>query len=500
MEGWRGMNGRRASGLGACARVSLAGTLLLLAVFSNDSFALVNHPVSVVALQGQAAPVPGGATFTAFDEPMVNAAGDNAFHACYTTPMGDRCGTFLRRGGTLSAILLSGQPVSGIGTVTWEQLQNVDGPALNNAATIAVAVRSSMMPSNTPAVLQKTLTGMLTVLVKESDIVPRTNGMGKFTSFDDLAQNNNGDVAFIATYKEGTTFKTGIFKLPSGGTLEAIVLPGDDLPNESSSTGCGKFDPTLHPENEDGDIETENSPEGPWMNDGNVVAFQIGADCGFGPKKGFVFAKRPGQPIEPFVIGDGDEALIVKIARPGLNNSNALGYSDGKNVFTQVLGQEAVACVATGDAPSDAHGELNGFGAPAINQSGALCFQGELEPTVGVDIQGMFRCKGGVTQIIALRGWPRPPSGTFCGEVEECSIGDNGLVTFLHEAPNTTGEDTDDDPGCSDPVLGVFVGNGPESLAPAVSQRMMILMAAILACAGFLVLRRRDAKRQTPSR
>lgn len=90
----------------------------------------------------------------------------------------------------------------------------------------------------------------------------------------------------------------------------------------------------------------------------------------------------------------------------------------------KVLGQnEPVTCVKTGDAPLDAAGELNGFGAPAINQSGALCFAGEFE-AAGADTQGMFRCQGGGTQIIALHGGSFPPSGSFCGEVEECSIGD----------------------------------------------------------------------------
>lgn len=69
-----------------------------------------------------------------------------------------------------------------------------------------------------------------------------------------------------------------------------------------------------------------------------------------------------------------------------------------------------------------------------------------------------------------------------------------GLVTFLHEGSNMT-DDENEPPGCPDPVLGVFLGSGPENAAPAVSPRTMILMAIALAWAGVLILRRRKAKR-----
>ena len=78
-----------------------------------------------------------------------------------------------------------------------------------------------------------------------------------FISFDDLAVNRKGDVAFIGTY---TGDKVGTFLSTKKG-LMPIVLSGDSLPGTGGTT--------------DGFID------GPWLNDKDDVAFSPDSVSGF---------------------------------------------------------------------------------------------------------------------------------------------------------------------------------------------------------------------------
>jgi hypothetical protein len=69
----------------------------------------------------------------------------------------------------------------------------------------------------------------------------------------------------------------------------------------------------------------------------------------------------------------------------------------------------------------------------AINQSGLVFVQADVlgDPTATA---GIFTCQGGSVRAIALQGDPAPGTvGTFSVGIEEGSVGDSGLVVFLHE-------------------------------------------------------------------
>jgi hypothetical protein len=298
-----------------CQVILVVGCSLILLSHPSTSAA---RSTAVVALEGQTAPDTGGAKFSSFDEPFVNNAGDETFNACYTGGSGDGCGTFLWHAGVLSSIVVSGQTIAGIGTVTLANLNDIDGPIFNNNSTVGLVIRNGNN-SNVGAVLQQTLNGPLTIIAKHADSAPNTN-KGTFDDFDDMTQNNNDDFAFIATYTEdaGSTFKTGVFLKPSGGALDSIVLNGDTLPNTNGGTQCGTGNADI---------------DGPWMNDSQVVAFIADAICGGTVNGGSAFVKRPGKSLEAFVLkGDPAPASIggtindLGVGRPGLNNGNTLGF------------------------------------------------------------------------------------------------------------------------------------------------------------------------------
>jgi hypothetical protein len=63
-------------------------------------------PVSALTLEGQLAPGMGGAKFTSFDEPAPNTSGDGVFLG---DDSGGSTGVYVRRGGILAAVALSGK-------------------------------------------------------------------------------------------------------------------------------------------------------------------------------------------------------------------------------------------------------------------------------------------------------------------------------------------------------------------------------------------------------
>ncbi|HEV7412408.1 MAG TPA: hypothetical protein VGP14_02015, partial [Casimicrobiaceae bacterium] len=98
-----------------------------------------SRPTRNVALEGQVAPNTGGQLFTSFDEPMVNASGQVAFMGNYT----GGAGVFLNKNGVVSSVVVSGNTIPGLGTVTFVDDGDVDGPAINNSGTVAFVVQGT---------------------------------------------------------------------------------------------------------------------------------------------------------------------------------------------------------------------------------------------------------------------------------------------------------------------------------------------------------------------
>lgn len=427
----------------SCRAVGFTAAFLLTVSLPCAGAAPGSRPVASAALAGQVAPNTGGQLFTFFDEPMVNASGQVAFLGNYA----GGAGLFLKTNGPLSSVVVSGDTIPGLGTVTFASDSDIDGPAINNSGTVAFVVQGT----NTQGVIQKKAAGSLTVLAKAGQAAPGTAGVfaapASNNVFDDISQNNNDDVAFIATYTDdaGVTYKTGVW-LASGGTIVKIIAHGDAVP--AGVVTCPN-----------GFVSSGNSGDidGPWMNDLKVVVFLIDGPCGNDSSLGdHLLVKQPAQPLAAFVTeGDPAPASIggtmggFKLGRPALNNSNTLAYraveivggSVTEAVVTHILGGSPVSCVNINANAPGTIGTLSGFvdTPPTINQTGTLAFAAAVlgDPNVS---RGIFTCQSGTLKAIAFAGDPIPGTATvFSNSIGEVSSGDGGLVAFLDDNSSPQG-------------------------------------------------------------
>ena len=359
--------------------------------------------------------------------------------------------SFSSRCGVITAIALAGQTIPGVGTLS----RSFDGPAFNNNSTVAFVNVGITGGSVNGAVFRQKVGGPLEVIAKTGDAAPVPGG-GVFAAvgipFDDLALNNNDDVAFIAVYTQddGATFKMGIFLKPNGQPISAVVLNGDVLPGTGGGTMCATTfnnDPTNPPTPPD-----RGSLDGPWMNDTQVVLFKTDAICGgSGNFAESAFAKRPLLPIEQAVlIGEGTPTPLggtvssIEFGHPAINNLNTFAYHSAVTtdtipetevIYRRTLGAPAIAAVTAGDSAPGTSGTFFSLSAPAINQTGSLAFHADITGDPNVT-QGFFMAVGSVVQAIALQGDTMPGTGgaQFCSSIEEGSISDNGRVVFMNES------------------------------------------------------------------
>ena len=415
-----------------------AVTLLLIPLSAAQAVSLaVFNSSSPVAVEGQVAPNTGGQTFDrdGFDEPMTNAQGDVAFIATYGGASG--AGVFLSEGGRLSSVAVSGQSTSA-GTFANDGLSSFDGPQINDSGTVAFAARGWVGPGG---LFQKTRWGSLTVLVQAGDAAP--NG-GSFMHFDDLAQNDHGDVAFIAQNDVGNW---GVYLKPRWGPVQAIAVNGDTLP----STGNGTIDGSCY-------------PDGPWINNVGDVAFQI--DCisgGTGGFDGSYFLWSSGGGIQPLVMmgdpgpaGIGGTITDIKAGRPAMNDQEIVlllslsGASTENVVTTKALnagpGAGYQVCAQSGQPAPLGWGTnetLSFNGDPTLAQDGSIGMAFTADPS---NRDGIAKCVDGQVTLLALEGSTgqgivripsRQPEYRY-GSLEESSRSTNHQV-FLDETGSRTG-------------------------------------------------------------
>ena len=448
-----------------------------------------------------------------------------------------RRGIFLSQGGTLSTIALSGQTISDVGILS----QELDGPIFNNNSTVAFAATSITEGSARAAVFLKKLNGSLTVIAKTGDPAPVPGGAvfaDIDAAFDDLALNNNDDLAFIAAYTQGSdpTAKLGIFLKPDAGPMEAVVLFGDVLPGTGGGTLCATGEPN------------DFGLDGPWMNDSQDVLFKTDKICGGSGTSGeSAFARRHGMALEVAVlIGEAAPPPLtgtigsVEIGRPGITNDDVIAWhssinttGDTEAILTRTLGSASAVRVQTGTAAPGTSGTFSGLSAPAINQSGEIFFAADVtgDPVV---TEGAFADENGTLSALALQGDSIPGTGaTFCDSVEEGSVSDDGRFVFLNEnntntcppwavvvtdpvdkslsavalegqaAPGTIGvfgpaeADVFDEPFVNSNGDVVFIGNVVSPVPPQllnISTRMRVLIGDNALIGGFIVTGADDKK------
>lgn len=420
---------RRVAAILAAFVVVLAWPALSGAAAVDDITAII------VALSGDASPAPGNPTFSSFDEPMADSVGDVVFQAFLSD---ERDGIFFKRnkkGSTVELISATDVAIPGFGTPTF-----YDGPAISPNGIIAFVAGSftivPVAPAGTPsisepvftyAVLRQRPKKPLEIIAKTGDVAPGTGG-AVFTSFDDLAVNRKGDVAFIASY---TGNKTGIF-LSTKKALMPVVLSGDSLPGTGGTT--------------DGFLD------GPWLNEKDDVAFAPDSVSGAQQFEGSIFLKKFKKPIESLLLmgatapsSVGGVIVGINVGRPALNNQDVLAFKADTDVsllvatatvsspesFVGAVRPEKgiTVCAIQGQGAPDTAGTFDGFGSPAL-AGNTLEFRSDLIGD-GSNPDGIFTCADPTSKKPLVREAVLPsdpkPTGSW-GTLEEDSVSQRWVV------------------------------------------------------------------------
>jgi hypothetical protein len=432
--------------------ILLAGAGGLIFNPSTLSAAEEDSSAITVVLAGETAPTTGSPTFNVsgfplfdpFDEPMVASNGNVVFISALSD---GNTGIFFKKNNKSASFkLISATNVAIPGAFTPD---DYDGPAMSQNGKIAF-VASGGSPGFPDAVIRvkNPNEGTLEIIAKTGDTAPGTGG-AKFDDFDDLAVNDKGNVAFIATYTSdgGSTFKTGVFLSTKKGIVP-IVLNGDALPGTGGTadgTSAGDFD-------------------GPWLNNKDDVAFAADDIDAFKSFEGSIFLKRgkKGATLESLLLlGStvaGGSVTSIGVGRPGLVNGPALAFTAETSgpvesvVGVVVPGLPPLVCVKRGDSAPDTTATFDAgeapFGNPTISNN-AIEFHSELLGDAA-NPQGIFTCsifkkKLDVREAV-LPSDPKP-TGSWGKDLEEDSSS-NTWIVFVDE---------DNPPG----PVGVFITKKP---------------------------------------
>ena len=423
---------RREGRRGLRAAMAFASLVLMLSCAAR-----VNASVVSLARFGDLAPSSGGATFTGFDEPMVNSSGDVVFGADLSD--GGFGIYFIANGGAVTKIARDGDSISGA-TLSDE----FDGPAINDARTIFF-VNRGMTGGFANALFAKPDHAPVSAVIKQGDAAPGTTGV--FETFDDMGVNpTKGDIAVIASYTEdhGSTFKIGVWLRElinkNKGTTQVVkvVKSGDALPG-SGGTVAANSDP--------------GCIDGPWVGDNRLVGFIVDCIDG-GMNEGSMWARKGNAAIKTFVLlSDTPPAALggsidgINVGRPGLvNNMVALNFeiaggSTTGALVTKTLGgktSKAQVLVKNGDAAPGTSGTFSttdGVSAPTFNSAGDVEFHSEIVGDATNFIgEFAFHTKGkhkGTLDPVVLAGDTKPGGGVW-ENTEEGSIS-KGFITFLDD-------------------------------------------------------------------
>ena len=244
--------------------------------------------------------------------------------------------------------------------------------------------------------------------------------------------NGRGDVAFFATLLRGHGTE-GMFFSPGGsaarGALRKVALEGDVLPRVGTLTGFGK-----HPI--------------PALNELGDVAFAAALSGGKAVEGIFLWSKGRVQPVVmtggpvPGIAG----GTLAGVESPALNDRGDIVFlatvRRGRETVEAIYGRvngKLRKIVAQGD-PAPAGGAFGGFGAPTLNNRGAVGFAAAVDGR-GVP-GGLFIVEADALRMVVGAGDDSPGGGMFFKFAERLSLNDAGLIVFnahLKGAPSPGG-------------------------------------------------------------
>jgi hypothetical protein len=377
---------------------------------------------------GDPAPDNDGVFFGA-GVPVINASGQVAFFASFTTGSG---GTGVVRAGTtpgsVELLARQGDPAPD-GNGNFGLFDDRDAPQLNDAGQVAFPIQftGTFGPNDGTAVVRSELAPpLLTVVLRQGQTV----GAVPVGVLDNPPPSMNGSGSIVVgSLQSNATF------VRAGGTTTVLAHGGDAAP------GGGVW-------------VVPTSPQ-PVINDAGQIAFATSVS---GTPNGFVieFVRADGGTIAQ-VIQHGDPApdqngtfdllqTASVLHAPGLNEDGELAFVAAlavpsgpatQGIFRASDPDHVVQIVRRGQASPDGNGSILGFDLDGddvvpVNDAGQAAFQATLTATAQgtADNLAMFRGDGTTLVRVARTGQPSPDGDGVFSDFDHPALNAAGQVAF----------------------------------------------------------------------
>lgn len=232
-----------------------------------------------------------------------------------------------------TAVALQGQDGPGTGSTFRAFFLK---PSLNDSGEVAFA--ATVNGGLTPGLFLFSQDRIITVALGGQTL---PNG-AKFSSFQDFAVNNSGNVAFIASFESASVLRSGLF-LYSGGEIVTIALAGQ---RATDGTNIGQ-------------------PQQLAFNDLGAIAFSTADGRIFLYSNGSTLLIAAPNPLSPF---------ISSFSRPATNNSAGIAFVNQSTGFRGSLSNAGISFYS-GDIVSTIFSGSN-LSTPDINDAGTVVFYG----------------------------------------------------------------------------------------------------------------------------
>jgi hypothetical protein len=378
-------------------RATITGGTSTVGVYRKS----VGATLAAIALQGQSAPGAGAGTFSGFSSPALNDAGQTAFEVGITG--GTSAGGIYRSssGTALTAIALQGQSAPGIGVGTFS---GFDNPVLNDSGQTAFDVAFTGSTS-TAGIIRSTSGSGLTAVALQGQSAPGA-GAGTFSDHSRVVLNDIGQTAFLGTITGGTS-TSGIYRSSSGSALTAIALQGQSAPG----AGAGTFSifGSSHVLNNAGqtaftaNITGGTSTRGLYRSSSGSTLTTIALQGQSAPGAG---AGTFVDIFDPVSLNDAGQTAFL---------GSITGGSSTQGIYRSSSGSTLTAIALQGQsAPGAGAGTFSDFSTTALNDTGQMAFRGGI--TGGSSTSGLYLGDGRDTVAALLLGSPlagRTVSSTF---------------------------------------------------------------------------------------
>ena len=265
-----------------------------------------------------------------------------------------------------------------------------------------------------------------------------------------LASNNRGETAFYATIRRSQS-EEGIFLAKADGKIAPIAVAGDPVPDQAGQLIAGF-----------------GERPAPVMNDEGSVAFIATLAGGRGAAGVFLASEGKLRTIAssgmkaPVILGG--IGVFAEFEAVSLNSRGDLAFlawvRHGRETIEVIYVARKVGAVhqltkvAAAGEPAPGGGFFAGFGAPVVNNRGAIAFPAvvKLGPALGAIFVAPAEAPA---HLFVGTGDPAPTGGIFARFSERIGFDDSGRVAF---GAFTKG---------AGPDFGIFVADGADRRAIA---------------------------------